>query len=197
MTTRWRQETEPVQLGSSVIEHPFWARWACGELTREELALFAGEYDQVATAIAGAATRASRLDPRFTALADQERQHLTAWRQFSRALGWGGGRAACVYAGEVLPETEACARLVAGERSAPVEDHLSALSEVDAIEDALGEVMLNGLLRHYGFEAGPATEYFSSAALRVEAPAGRGGAIEIAYWKMLDGFEAAAAEARA
>jgi hypothetical protein len=51
--------------------------------------------------------------------------------------------------------------------------------------------MLSGLLRHYGFEEGAATEYFGlHAGLGVEAPVGSGGEIELAYWKMLDGFEA-------
>ncbi len=185
-----------MQLGWSVIEHPFWTRWAAGELSDGELALFAGEYDHVATAIATAASRAAALDPRLAELAEREGRHLACWRRFARALGW-GGMAAWIYAAEALPETEECARLLAGDGDRTAEEHLLVLRDVGAVEAAVGEVMLNGLLRHYRFQEGEATEYFSlHVALDEGSADGRDGEVELAYRKMLDGVEALGVRAR-
>ncbi len=54
--------------------------------------------------------------------------------------------------------------------------------------------MLNGLLRHYGFEDGPATEYFRlhAGAADGSRPAA-GEEVQRSYWQLLDGVEALAA----
>ena len=44
----------------NVLEHPFYTRWERGELTREELARYAGEYRHAVVALARAA-RTARL----------------------------------------------------------------------------------------------------------------------------------------
>jgi pyrroloquinoline-quinone synthase len=37
----------------NVLEHPFYVRWERGELTRDELARYAGEYRHAVLALAG------------------------------------------------------------------------------------------------------------------------------------------------
>ena len=39
----------------NVLEHPFYTRWSCGELTRDELAHYAGEYRHAVVALADTA----------------------------------------------------------------------------------------------------------------------------------------------
>jgi pyrroloquinoline quinone (PQQ) biosynthesis protein C len=36
----------------NLLEHPFYKRWNCGELTREELGWYAGEYRHAVVALA-------------------------------------------------------------------------------------------------------------------------------------------------
>ena len=39
----------------NVLEHPFYRRWECGELSRDELTAYAGEYRHAVVALADAA----------------------------------------------------------------------------------------------------------------------------------------------
>ncbi len=193
MATGYREEAAPERAGWNVLEHPFCARWATGELRFEELALYASEFDHAVTAIAAAAARAAAIDPGLAGLAAEELRQVSCWRAFSRAVGW-GGMAAWTYAEEPLPETEECARSWEGEGLRTLAEQLRTLREIDAAQAAVSEVMLNGLLRHYGFEDGPATEYFRlhAGAADGSRPAA-GEEVQRSYWQLLDGVEALAA----
>jgi pyrroloquinoline quinone (PQQ) biosynthesis protein C len=190
MATGW-QEADLGRVGRNVLEHPFCARWAAGELSACELADYASEYDHAVVAIAAAAARAADLDPRFAEAAAEELRQVSTWRAFARAVGW-GGVAAWRYGEEPLPQTEECAWVWSGAGAETAAELLELLRAVDAIQAPLGEVMLNGLSRHYGFaEADAGTEYFSlHAALPGEAPSSRSAEVEDVYWKLLDGVEA-------
>ena len=51
-------QIEAVREAWDVLRHPFYARWSRGELTREELARYAGQYRHAVVALADAAERA-------------------------------------------------------------------------------------------------------------------------------------------
>ena len=129
----------------NVLEHPFYTRWEQGELTREELARYAGEYRHAVVALARAA-RTARLH------ADEEAQHIVLWDDFASALG--------TKHEDPLPQTRCCANAWAA-----AEDELGAAAILYAIEagqPAISETKLRGLLDHYGFsEDSPAVEYFA------------------------------------
>jgi pyrroloquinoline quinone (PQQ) biosynthesis protein C len=193
MTTGYRQEADLGEVEWNVLEHPFCVRWALGELAFEELTLFAGEYEHAVAATAAAAARAAALDPSLAALAAEESRQLSCWRAFSRAVGW-GGLASWTYGEDPLPETEECARSWGGDESRTPAEHLETLRAIDAVEAPVSEVMLNGLLRHYGFEQGAATEYFRLHAQPCgDSPSGRAEEVRRSYWMLLDGVEALAA----
>src|ERR671929_175766 len=87
----------------NVLEHPFYTRWEAGELTREELARYAGEYRHAVVALARAA-RTARLH------ADEEARHISLWDEFASALGTAEA--------EPLPQTRCCASAWAASGSA-------------------------------------------------------------------------------
>ena len=121
----------------NVLEHPFYTRWEQGELTREELARYAGEYRHAVVALARAA-RTARLH------ADEEAQHIALWDDFASALP-------VPRAAEPLPQTRCCATAWAA-----ADDELGAAAILYAIEagqPAISETKLRGLLEHYGFSA--------------------------------------------
>lgn len=130
----------------NILEHPFYTRWERGELTREELSAYAGEYRHAVVALADAAEQAG------SEHAAEEREHVALWDEFARVLGANIERAP-------LPETERCA---AAWTSA--EDPLEALAILYAIEAGQPDVSrtkLDGLVEHYGFEETEAgTSYF-------------------------------------
>lgn len=204
------QEIEIRRSRWNVLAHPFCERWALGQLTGGELAIYASEYEHGVSAIAAATARAAHLDGgRFDRAAVEEAAHVSCWRSFAKATGWGA--AAWAYGEEPLPETSNCAAVWQGDRHRTLPEHLITLGAIEAAESAVAEVMLNGLLRHYGFEPGPATDYFSLHAAPGEA--GRvarealgplladceherlldqAEAVHRSYWLLLDGVESLA-----
>ncbi|MDX6487648.1 MAG: pyrroloquinoline-quinone synthase, partial [Gaiellaceae bacterium] len=78
-----------------VLKHPFYVRWECGDLTRDELAHYAGEYRHAVVALARTAEAAG--DPEH---AREEADHVGLWDDFAAALDAPLDRAAA-------PETRA------------------------------------------------------------------------------------------
>lgn len=146
----------------NVLEHPFYRRWSAGELSRDELAVYAGEYghavEALATGLSDAAGRAEpSLAPEIAAHAAEEAGHVLLWDAFARAIGGNTER-------EPRPETRACVESWTAGR-----DTLEGLAAAYAIESGQPEIAqtkLDGLRRHYGLDEGPATEYFSVHAER-------------------------------
>jgi pyrroloquinoline-quinone synthase len=140
----------------NVLEHPFYTRWSDGLLTQEELAFYAGEYRHGVVALADGLAAAARTaeGPERVALAEhaaEESSHVALWDEFARALGADIGR-------EPRPETTSCAQAWTSGR-----DSLERVAVAYAIESgqpAIARTKLEGLVAHYGFEEGPATEYF-------------------------------------
>ena len=134
----------------NILEHPFYTRWECGELTRAELSTYAGEYRHAVVALAEAARAAEPLAGAHHAR--EERTHVALWDEFAEAL------AADL---DAVPrsETQRCA---AAWTSA--EDPLEAVAILYAIEAGQPDVSrtkLAGLVDHYGFdESGEGTAYF-------------------------------------
>jgi pyrroloquinoline-quinone synthase len=136
----------------NVLRHPFYARWEQGDLSRDELAFYAGEYRHAVVALAEAAGAAGDAEH-----AREEAEHVALWDAFADALDAPLER-------EPTPETSACARAW----SRP--DRLEALAVLYAVESsqpAIAETKLRGLVEHYGFRPDTdGTEYFSLHAER-------------------------------
>jgi len=133
----------------NILEHPFYSRWERGELTRDELATYAGEYRHAVLALADAAEAATPVAGANHA--EEERSHLQLWDEFAGALE-----------ADERPanrETQQCAAAWTSAR-----DPLEALAILYAIEAGQPEVSrtkLAGLVEHYGFEErGEGTAYF-------------------------------------
>ena len=136
----------------NVLEHSFYVRWSAGELSRDELAFYAGEYRHAVVALADA-VRATGEEEH----AREEEAHIGVWDQFGDAVGAAG-------AVSPQPETERCVESWTAGR-----DSLEALVASFVIESgqpAISRTKLEGLVEHYGVDEGPATEYFELHAER-------------------------------
>ena len=150
----------------NVLEHPFYQRWSAGELSAEELGLYAGEYREAVVALAQASSLAAqkaapRHAPSLARHAAEEAQHVDLWDQFSRETGErAGGTSATGAALGVLAETDDCAAAwTAGER---LLEHLAVLYAIEASQPEIAKTKLEGLSEHYGYRPeGPAVEYFT------------------------------------
>ncbi len=164
----------------NVLEHPFYVRWSAGELTRGELAAYAGEYRHAVAALSDCLAGASRFagsavssglesgDPaarhELELHAREEEAHCELWEGFAGAVGADGVR-------PPLPETRDCVAAWTAGR-----DLLESLAVAYAVESGQPEISrtkLDGLVSLYGFEEGPATAYFSLHARLDEEHAAR------------------------
>lgn len=129
----------------NLLEHPFYARWNCGELTRDDLAYYAGQYRHAVVALAETADKADAEHAR------EEAEHVALWDDFADAMG--------SEPGDPNAETTECVSA-----SLAPEDPIGALAVLYAIEAGQPEVSqtkLDGLAEHYGVEPdAPAAAYF-------------------------------------
>jgi pyrroloquinoline-quinone synthase len=195
----------------NVLRHPFYLRWSAGELSHDELALYAGQYAHAVEALAAGTRRAATLAPSDTAEehAAEEEAHVSLWSEFASAVG--------AVPAEPLPETSDCARAWADPERALLPT-LVALYAVESAQPAISETKRAGLVERYGHAPGAATAYFDVHAVRdlEHARAGREAIAELldgshdhdalvaeaeralcANWRLLDGVDRACAAAAA
>ena len=136
----------------NVLEHSFYVRWSAGELSRDELSFYAGEYRHAVVALAQAVRGTGELEH-----AAEEEAHIALWDQFADAVG--ASRSA-----PPQPETRRCAEAWTAGRDEL--ESLVASFTIESGQPAVSRTKLDGLVRHYGLDEGPATEYFALHAER-------------------------------
>jgi pyrroloquinoline-quinone synthase len=156
-------ELETIRQRWDVLNHSFYTRWSKGELTRDDLAVYSGEYRHAVRALAGASQVAAEaaepaLRAELSEHATEETAHIALWEEFARAVGGDP---------EQVPtaETRACADAW-GDPDREFLPTLVALYAIESAQPAISETKRAGLLEHYGFEDGPATAYFELHARR-------------------------------
>jgi pyrroloquinoline-quinone synthase len=140
----------------NVLEHPFYVRWSAGELSREELARYAGQYRHATEALARLCRETAEVAPdrrrdEMEAHAAEEESHVGLWDGFVEAAGGEIGA-------EPTPETADCV----SEWTSP-DGYLGQLGRMYAIESGQPEISRlkrEGLARFYGIDGGPGSEYF-------------------------------------
>lgn len=138
----------------NVLEHPFYQRWSDGDLTREELARYSGQYRHAVEAIATLSATVADALPDHDELrrhAAEELGHVRLWDGFVDVVG-GETNAA------PTPETASCVQDWAGEGDAL--ELLGRLYAVEVSQPAISRTKREGLIGRYGFEDGPGTSYF-------------------------------------
>jgi pyrroloquinoline-quinone synthase len=186
-------QLDAVREAWNVLEHPFYARWSRGELTRDELARYAGQYRHAVVALAEGAQRAG------SAHADEERAHVALWDEFLDAVG--GDAAAAP-----LPQTAECVSAWAGDDGDELAS-VAALFAIEAAQPAISETKRIGLRRFYAcaetryFDVHAEVDHHHAAEGRAELEA-RAVAEDTprlvaaaetalrANWRLLDGLEA-------
>lgn len=133
-----------------VLRHPFYERWTAGELTREELALYAGQYRHAVQALARQSAAAADAADQACAgeLAEharEEAEHVELWDRFAAAVGCDGGA-------EPLPETARCAE--AWTAGGSLVERLAVMYAIESAQPAISQTKLEGLAAHYGIPAG-------------------------------------------
>jgi pyrroloquinoline-quinone synthase len=197
------ERIEESRARQNVLEHPFYLRWSAGELSRAELARYAGQYRHATEAIARLAAEAAEAAPAATREelrrhASEEEAHVGLWDAFVEAAGGKIGA-------EPTAETAEC--IGAWTASSGYLETLARLYAIESGQPEIARVKRKGLARFYGIDEGPATEYFrvherddiahaDEARRLISAALGEGdeervvAAAESAFeanWRLLDG----------
>jgi pyrroloquinoline-quinone synthase len=155
--------------GRHLLTHPFYLAWTRGELSRETLADYAGQYYRH---VAAFPTYLSALHARcddqtirqhlLQNLIDEEAgepNHPQLWRIFATSLGISSEQLDQI---ETWPET---ANLIATFREICSEGNLAeglaALYSYESQIPAVSESKIDGLIRHYNFTEPESYRYFS------------------------------------
>ena len=141
----------------NVLRHPFYVRWSEGELTRDELALYAAQYAHAVGALAAGTRRLAELAPEAARHAAEEEAHVALWDDFARAVG--------SEPAAPLAETAECVEAWSDPERGLLPT-LVALYAVESAQPAISETKRLGLVEHYAFEPGRATAYFDVHAVR-------------------------------
>jgi len=131
----------------NVLEHPFYKRWSCGELSRDELAHYAGEYRHAVVALAQTAAKAGNEEHA------NEEAHIDLWDEFAAAFDADTTR-------EPSSETTECVTswTAPGNRR----EALAVLYAIEAGQPAVSQAKLDGLAEHYGVAGEePGAAYFA------------------------------------
>jgi pyrroloquinoline-quinone synthase len=137
-----------------VLRHPFYRRWSAGELGRDELARYSGQYRHAVTAIAELSAVAADALPERPELrehAGEEFDHIALWNGFLEAAGGDAGDAPTLETGE-------CVR--AWTAPGNTGEALVRLYAIESGQPAISRTKREGLLERYGFADDESTAYF-------------------------------------
>lgn len=153
-------ELEAVSKRFDLLAHPFYQRWAAGEVTRDQLACYAAQYAHVVRAIPRWLEGTAARDPRnATALklhAAEEAEHVALWERFAGALGVD---AAALHA--AAPNRETAALIANGDELVSRGQGAAVVWSIEAQSPAVSAEKLRGLRGHYGIDAQTGGEYFA------------------------------------
>ena len=146
-----------------VLRHPFYVRWSQGQLTPDELSLYAGQYAHAVRALATATRHAAASAPASMAAelgghADEEEAHVELWSRFAATVDADPAAAP-------LPETAECVEAWS-DTERELLPTLVALYAIESAQPAISQTKLVGLAEHYGVEPGDGTAYFDLHAVR-------------------------------
>jgi pyrroloquinoline-quinone synthase len=139
--------------------HPFYRRWAGGDLDAGELARYAGQYRHAVVALARLSEAACRVAPdvalwdELEAHAAEERRHIVLWDRFVTAVG-------ADTAAVAAPLTRQCVEAWAPARDRSLLGSLIALHVLEATESQVVELASAGLVDFYRIDEPSAIAYF-------------------------------------
>lgn len=150
------QKIEEARARWNVLEHPFYQRWSAGELTREELADYSGQYRHATAAIAELSAAVAETAPAeeraaLSRHAAEEGAHVGLWDGFVEAVG--GDVTAAPNA-----ETRECVEEWTAEGSRL--EQLARLYAIESGQPQISRTKREGLAEHYGIGDGRGNEYF-------------------------------------
>ena len=130
------ERLDEVRARWNLLDHPFYKRWSCGELSRDELAHYAGEYRHAVVALAETAVKSGNPEH-----AREEAEHVELWDEFAAAFDADINRA---------PSSETAECVATWTAPGNRQEALAVMYAIEAGQPAVSQAKLDGLAEHYG-----------------------------------------------
>ena len=142
-----------------LLQHEFYQRWVSGELTRDELSEYAGQYRHLVAAIPRWLETAAAGSPAHASVlrehAAEEERHIGLWDQFAEALGISGEEVT-----EAAPNRATADLIERGDVYAEAGYGAAVVWAVESQSPAVAREKLRGLEAHYGIGPDSGAQYF-------------------------------------
>lgn len=148
---------EQARAECNVLEHPFYQRWSAGQLTREELADYSGQYRYATEAIARMSSSIAAVAPSgeragLEAHAEEESTHVAMWDGFVREVGGTVG---------AQPNAETLECVETWTKADGFGRQLARMYAVESGQPSISKTKTEGLAAHYEIPDGPGNQYFT------------------------------------
>ncbi len=154
---------DPLILSRSLLKHPFYVAWSKGELTLDDLRIYAKEYFHLVNRIPGIVARvADRVADKNLKLQIQEnmqeeQEHVELWKRFAKSLG--------ILESELVahqPSMKVRAAVDTLEKLAEAgkEEGITGMYALEAELPAIAATKKDGLCKFYGLDSEDAQIYF-------------------------------------
>ncbi len=149
---------EQARAENNVLEHPFYQRWSAGELTREELADYSGQYRYATEAIAKLSADIATPHPPESERnglknhAREEAEHIAMWDGFVEAVGGTVG---------ATPNAETLECVETWTKEDGFGRQLARLYAVESGQPEISKTKTEGLSEHYEIVDAPGNLYFT------------------------------------
>ncbi len=164
----WWAEIEALIASKSLLNHPFYMAWTRGELSREDLAYYAGQYYQQEGRFSRFVSAVHSNCPELAArqalienLRDEDcgaENHPELWLRFAEAVG---AAREMVKTADVSPKTRACVEAFEALTRGPWVAGLAALYAYEAQQPAVAKTKMEGLKKFYGIDSEDALKFFA------------------------------------
>ncbi|MSR87222.1 pyrroloquinoline quinone biosynthesis protein PqqC [Candidatus Peribacteria bacterium] len=154
---------DPLIASRSLLNHPFYLKWSKGELTLDDLRIYAKEYFHLVERIPGivdrvrARVRDRDLQMRIGESMREEQEHVELWKRFAKSLGISEVELTAHTPSQKVIDAVQSLEQVAEQGA---EEGITAMYAMEAELPKIAETKKNGLCAFYGLTSEDAQIYF-------------------------------------
>lgn len=149
----------------SLLKHPFYVKWSKGELTMDDMNIYAKEYFHLASKIPGIVervkVRATEQSPEMQAMIqenmEEEQEHVDLWKRFANSLGISNEELEAYQPSQTVQDAVNALEEVA---EGTFEDGIAAMYALEKELPDIAATKKEGLCEYYGLESEDAHIYF-------------------------------------
>lgn len=149
----------------SLLQHPFYVKWSKGELTMDDMNVYAKEYFHLAKRIPGIVERvkirATEQSPEMLAMIqenmEEEQEHVELWKRFANSLGISNEELEAYQPSETV---QAAVNALEEVAEGTFEDGIAAMYALEKELPEIAATKKEGLSKFYGLNSEDAHIYF-------------------------------------